>query len=318
MINANKIYVSVVVSVFNEEKVIGEFWKILKNELVHLPHVTATIIWVNDGSRDQSRAIIENIIKERIENINFVSIEFSKNYGHEAAMIAGIDHSNTDAIICMDADLQHPPSVIKDMIHAYLDGNEIVTMVRSKRYDNGFFMNFYSRIFYKIINSISNLKILENASDFFLISKNIAEILKLNYRERNRFLRGYIQNIGFTSKLIQYEAKARFAGSSSYSIRKLLRLAGVAVFSFSNRPLHFSLIVSIIFSIFTVSILLFSVIVYFFGQKPPGGYTTLIVFQSICFTILFILIGILSVYFGKIIEEIRERPIYIAKSIKKS
>lgn len=310
--------VSVVVSIYNEEESLLEFWKSLHDIILELKNVFFEIIFVNDGSSDKSSEVIDSIIGNRENSeIEFVVINFSKNFGHESAMIAGIDVSTKKAIVCLDADSQHPPSCIKDMILKYENGFEIVTMIRKKRDDNGLAKNILSKLFYKLLNKLSDHQFDKNASDFFLISKKIAEILKDNFRERNRFLRGYIQTIGFPKTFVHYRAPSRIGGESSYSLYKLFKLSLIAIFSFSNKPLRISMIVSVIFAVFTTSFMGYSLWVFFFGDKPPTGYTTIIMFQSISFTILFLLIGILSLYFGNSLSEIRKRPIYLIEELIK-
>ncbi len=309
---------SIVVSIFNEEGGLNFFWKELKEALQKLPEINTEVIFVNDGSTDQSAQIIERIVND-VSNatIEFSSITFSKNFGHEAAMIAGVDCATKDALICMDADLQHPPQKIIEMVKTMDSGFDIITMIREKRNDNGAGKNFGSKLFYKLLNSLSDHNFDQNASDYFMISRRIVDILKDNFRERNRFLRGYIQTVGFPKTSLSFVAPSRENGTSNYSFIKLVKLGFNALFSFSNKPLQVSLVVSLIFALFTTSFMLFTLWVYFFGDKPPSGYTSIMIFMSTCFTILFLLIGILSLYFGKSLEEVRQRPIYLIKEYSK-
>jgi dolichol-phosphate mannosyltransferase len=309
--------VDIVVSVYNEKDVLKDFWKSLTNELTKIPEIDFNIIFVNDGSIDNSQIILEELSNQKtLDRVKTGYIQFSRNYGHEAAMIAGIDYSESDVLICLDADLQHPPSLIKEMLERYLYGFDIILMERNKRMDNGIFKNLSSRIFYFIINRLTKNSFNKNSSDFFLISKKVADILKSNFRERNRFIRGYIQIIGFDKSVINYNAPAREKGASSYSTKKLLKLAFNAFYIFSNKLLGISLIVSLLFLLFSIVLIIYSIYQYFWGVTPPSGYTTLILFNSLSFTILFFLLSILSIYFGKIIDEVKDRPIYLVKSQK--
>ncbi len=310
---------ALVVSVYNEEKVIEEFYKTTQEFLSKLNSYDSQLIFVNDGSRDNSQAIIDKIIKQNETSLKIKSIQFSRNFGHEAAMIAGIDYATNDIIICMDSDLQHPPSMIEKMLETYEKGNDIVLMSRTKRHDNGMFKNVMSSLFYKLIDVLSVNKLEKNASDFFLISKDVASILKENYRERNRFLRGFIQVIGFDITTLEFEAPARFAGESNYSFKGLAKLGFTAIFAFSNKPLKISLFFSVLFFLFSLSTIIYSLIMYFWSEdKPPEGYTTIIIFMSIGFTILSIMISILSIYFGRSLDEIRNRPVYLVKKVNES
>lgn len=310
---------SIVVSVFNEQEVLPMFWEELRIQLSQLSDMRFEIIWVNDGSSDGSQAVLDGL--SHAHPFEFAFLEFSKNYGHEAAMIAGVDHATGDAIVCLDADLQHPPSKIPEMVQAYSNGSDIVTMSRKHRDDNGFFKNALSKLFYRMMNGLSDYKFEAGASDFFMISSRVADVLRSNFRERNRFLRGYIQIVGYNRTTIEFDAGARAAGESKYSYGKLASLANIAIFSFSKKPLYLALWMAIIFMVLTSVVTLYSLGVYFFGDRPPSGYTTLIVFMSVCFTILYFLVAILSIYIGKGIEEIKERPIYLlrnARGVKKS
>jgi len=307
--------VSIVVSVYNEEESIASFFDTTTKILSQQNDKNFELIFVNDGSKDKSQEILNTLIeKAGFSNIRFKTIEFSTNFGHEAAMIAGIDYSDADAIICMDADLQHPPEYIEKIINKFEKGYDIVNMVRKKRKDNGFFKNFLSGTFYKIMNKVSDYSFDKNSSDFFGITKQIAEILKTNFRERNRFLRGYIQIIGFNKTTIEFTAPKRFAGESKYSYRRLMSLASIALLSFSKKPLYFALLVSLFFILFTFVISVYSIYMYFWGDNPPSGYTTLIIFMSIGFSLMFVLIAILSLYIGRSYDEIKERPIYLVKN----
>ncbi len=309
--------ISIVVSMFNEEKGILNFWESLSAVLQGLHLTQCEVIWVNDGSHDSTQKIVDQIIEKHNDSrINHTSIEFSKNYGHEAAMIAGIDIATGDAIVCMDSDLQHPPAKIPELLASCNDGNDIVLMTRKRRADLSFVKKAFSSLFYRMINHLSDYDFENNSSDFFLISRRVAEILKTSFRERNRFIRGYIQIIGFPKAAVEYDAPAREFGVSNYSFAKLVKLSFNAIFSFSIKPLQFSVVISIVFIIFTMIVAAFSLVQYFFGSTPPSGYTTIIVFQSVCFSILFLLIAILSIYFGKNLEETRQRPIYLIKKMK--
>lgn len=310
--------ISIVISVFNEAEGLTHFWSDLKSELLQISNHSFEIIWVNDGSADSSQSTINLLLQDSADRITHQSIEFSKNFGHEAAMIAGIDHAKGDAIICLDADLQHPPSKIAELLERYKGGADIVLTERTSRGDNGAFKRVLSKVFYKTINWMSTFRFQENSTDFFLISRKVSRVLRSNFRERNRFIRGFIQTIGFNKSVVHYEAPAREHGTTSYSYRGLLRLAFNAIFAFSNKPLRLSLTVTLIFILMTIILGTYSLGVYFFGEDPPSGYTTIILFLSVSFTILFFLLTILFLYFEKALEEMRQRPIYIIKEKKVS
>lgn len=298
--------ITIVVSVYNEEEMLSLFWKELKKDLQKID-CNYEVIFVNDGSIDNSRNILQTIEKN---DDSVKVINFSRNFGHEAAMIAGIDYSTGDAVICMDSDLQHPPDLIKEMFEEYLKGFDIINMVSTKREDASFVKKITSKLFYRFLNKISKIEIEPNASDFFLISKKIVNILKTDYRERNRFVRGIIQMIGFNKIAISFKVPARAKGKSKYSFIKLLMLSASAIASSSQLPLKISLIAGALFGILSIIVTVFSIIMKFMGN-PFSGYTTIIVLISISFSILFFILGIIGEYLGYLFTEIKKRPIYI-------
>ena len=299
---------SVIVSVFNEEKNLKAFF----DKLVHeIKEIETEIIFVNDGSYDNSLNILNDL---KSQNNNIKIINLSRNFGHEAAMIAGIDNAKGEYILCLDADLQHPPEVIPKMLEKAKLGSDIVFAKRVSREDGGFFKKLLSKLFYKIINKMSPVRFEPNASDFFLISKRIQLILKNDFRERNRFLRGFIQSIGFKTTKVDFVATKRFAGESNYSLLSLMKLSIGAIVAFSKKPLYIGLYLGIIFAVFSFIIGIYSIIMKFAGTTPPG-YTTLIVVISFLFSILFFLIGIIGLYIGFLFEEQKKRPIYIIDKI---
>lgn len=313
----NPLSISLVISLYNEEAGAYRFWTDLRNALTALDKYRFEVIWVNDGSKDGTQEIINRILSENgPANITHQPIEFSRNFGHEAAIIAGIDHAHGDAVLCMDSDGQHPPLQIGPMIRAFEEGNDIVLMERVSRDDNGFIKNILSSAFYRCINLLSAIRFENNATDFFLISSEVAGVLRSNYRERNRFIRGFIQSIGFKSTKLPFEAPARQFGTSNYSLLKLVKLAVNAIFTFSSVPLRISIFFSIAFILLTTLLGGYSLYMYLYGTAPPSGYTTIVLFLSFSFSLLFFTLAILSAYFEKMIQETRSRPVYIIKKRK--
>lgn len=299
--------ISIVVSVFNEQEMLPAFHVEIMRVLGE-KNIDAELIYVNDGSSDASLGILKQLQEE---NKVVKVLSFSRNFGHEAAMIAGIDYAQGDAIICLDADLQHPPLLIPLMLEQFEKGIDIVNMVRETRQDNGWVKNRLSNRFYKIINKLSGQKLEENASDFFLISRKVAQVLKSDYRERNRFLRGFIQIVGFRKTTLSFVAPKREAGISKYPFWKLLVFSVNAVVSFSKFPLYLGIYIGLVFVVFSLFMAAYTLFVYLFGETPPSGYTTMVLFMSTGFSIMFLLIGIIGVYVGYNFDESKRRPIYI-------
>lgn len=310
MMKENCVTCSVIASVYNEEEGIEAFYRELSAVLISLG-ITYEIIFVNDGSRDDSPALLKEIAQqdEKVKVVNF-----SRNFGHEAAMIAGIDHCCGEAVICMDSDLQHPPAMIPAMLQKRAEGFEVVNMVRTERKDAGFFQKMRSKLFYKFINSISSIKLAENASDFFLISRRVCKILQSDFRERTRFLRGIIQIVGFKKTTLDYVAKERTAGKSKYSFMKLLLLSFTAISSFSKFPLQLGIITGLIFVLISIILIIYSLVMWIL-EAPVSGYTTLIVFMSAFAGIQLFITGIIGQYISYIFDETKARPIYIVEDV---
>ena len=300
--------ISIIVSVYNEEEVLFEFYRETIKVLLLIDN-PYEIIFVNDGSMDGSRSILFKIAKDD-ENVKVV--HFSRNFGHEAAMIAGIDHAEGDYLVCMDADLQHPPTLLPEIIRKFEAGFDIINMVRTVNKSAGIIKNITSSVFYKIINRLSDMKLVSNASDFFGISRRVADVLRNSYREKTRFLRGYVQNVGFNTTNIDYEAGKRFAGESKYSIKKLFRFSINTIMTFSNLPLKLGMYAGGMAAFLAIIMMIYTVI-SFLRVGTPSGYATIICLICFMFSVLFFIVGIIGEYLGLILAEIKDRPIYIVE-----
>lgn len=300
--------ISIIVSVYNEEEVLFEFYRETIKVLLLIDN-PYEIIFVNDGSVDGSRGILFKIAKDD-ENVKVV--HFSKNFGHEAAMIAGIDNASGDYLVCMDADLQHPPTLLPEMLRKFESGYDIINMVRTVNKSAGIIKNITSSMFYKVINRLSDIHLVSNASDFFGISKRVADVLRNNYREKTRFLRGYVQNVGFNTVNIEYEARKRYAGESKYSIKKLFRFSMNTIMTFSNLPLKLGIYAGSMAAFLAIIMMIYT-IVSFIRVGTPSGYATTICLICFMFSVLFFIVGIIGEYLGLILSEIKDRPIYIVE-----
>lgn len=302
--------ISVVVSVYNEELVLREFYQETGKILKELPAVwDYELLFVNDGSRDKSLTILRELAAQdpKVKVVNF-----SRNFGHEAAMIAGIDHANGDGIVCMDADLQHPPECIPQIIEKFEEGYEIISMARTRNKSAGWLKNFTSSAFYKVINCLSDVKFQPNASDFFAMNRAAADVLRNNYREKVRFLRGYVQSIGFERAVLEYEARPRFAGESKYSIKSLFKFSINTILCFSDLPLKLGIYSGCATALFGLIVMIYTIWTWFkFGT--PSGYATIVVLISFMFAMLFVIVGIIGEYIAILFAEMKDRPIYIVK-----
>ena len=298
--------ISIVVSVFNEDENLELFWVEL-NEIMKTVDFSIEVVFVNDGSTDNSFEIIEQI-QTKEKNVRI--IQLSRNFGHEAAMLAGIDNCSGEAIICMDADLQHPPKKIIELVDLFGQGYEIVNMVNSRQKNSSKVKKIASSIFYSFINHISSEKLQKNATDFFLISRRVADVIKNEYRERTRFIRGFIQIVGFKRTTIEFSAEKRNSGKSKYSFFKLIFLSAGAIVSFTKIPLYLGLGFGVLCSSGACLVLIYSIIMKMINIVTPG-YTTIVVLMSFLFATQFFLIGIIGIYIGYLFDESKGRPIYI-------
>lgn len=300
---------SVVVSVYNEETALDQFYQETRKVLDKLPW-DWELLFVNDGSTDNSQGILDSLagMDSRIKVISF-----SRNFGHESAMIAGLDYSTGDGVVCMDADLQHPPECLPEIVARMEEGYQVITMIRTSNTSAGFLKNLTSGGFYALINWISDVYFEPNASDFFGISRQVAEVLKKNYRERVRFLRGYVQNVGFRKTSISYEARPRVAGESKYNIRKLLHFAVNTIMCFSNMPLKLGIFAGIFSALIGIGVLVYTLIT---RQGAPSGYATIVVLICFMFAMMFVIIGIIGEYIAVLFNELKDRPIYIVEKVR--
>ena len=301
---------SVVVSVYNEEAALREFYAETKAVLLGLsPAWEYELLFVNDGSADGSYGILKELaaLDKNVRVVNF-----SRNFGHEAAMIAGIDFASGDAVICMDAVLQHPPECIPKILKKMEEGYEVINMVRTRNTSAGLIKNVTSSPFYKLINRMSDVKFEANASDFFAVNAQAAQVLKENYREKIRFLRGYVQSIGFQKTTIEYEARARFAGESKYSLKSLFRFSVNTILCFSDLPLKLGIYTGCIVALFGLAVMVYTIYTWA-KYGAPSGYATIVVLLSFMFAVLFILVGIIGEYIAILFAELKDRPMYIVR-----
>ena len=301
---------SIVCPVYNEEAGLDAFYQSLSRTLEQMG-ITYEMVFVNDGSTDRSLEILR---EKAAADPHVRVLNFARNFGHEAAMIAGIDYSRSEAIICMDSDLQHPTEMIPQMVQRWKEGFDIVNMVRTRREDDKPLHRFFSSLFYKLVNLISDVKLAENASDFFLISKPVAQVLKTDYRERTRFLRGLIQLVGFQRTTMEYVAAPRVAGESKYSFWKLLKLSFSAISSSSKMPLQIGIFAGLFFVLLSILLIIYSLVMWILNT-PVSGYTTLIVFMSAFAGIQLFVTGLIGLYIGYIFDEVKARPIYVVKDV---
>lgn len=303
--------VSIVISIFNEEENLIELYQQLAKYLNPTKNITCEFIFVNDGSTDKSLDILKTLMLKdnRIRIVNLVS-----NKGHEMAMTAGMDYARYDAVLFMDSDLQHPPALIPEMIEAWQKGYDLVMTERIDNRDENFLQKFRGKLFYKILNLLSDTHIPAQSPDFRLIDKKYVDILK-TMRESHRMLRGLISWLRIPNSVtVKFSAPPRFKGKTKYNLKSLFVLALDSIISFSIKPLRlatylglFSSLISVLMGIFFIFDILTS------ADYAYSGYGTII--SSVIFfgSIQLIFLGIIGEYLGRIHIEIKKRPLYIAE-----
>jgi polyisoprenyl-phosphate glycosyltransferase len=301
---------SIVVSIYNEAPCLEQFWDALNCSLT-LNELDAEVIFVDDGSTDGSDLLLKRIAQDHL----YVRvISFSRNFGHEAAMTAGIDYSQGQAVICMDADLQHPPEKIPEMLEAFRQGYEVVTMIRLSHGGIGFIRSLATRAFYGLLNTVSPFRFESNASDFFLISHRVRDLLRDSFRERTRYLRGLIQVVGFRRTSLTFVAPPRVAGQSKYTLWCLMLHSIAALSVSSDLPLRVGTVTGLTVIFFNIIFIIYSITMKILGFTTPG-YTTIVVLIGFLFAIQFFLMGIIGEYIANIFHENKRRPIYIVDKV---
>ena len=303
--------ISIVIPAHNEEGNIFLIHQRIKKVFSELQNYHFEIIFVNDGSRDQTQAKIEELASQ-FEEVKF--IEFSRNFGHQPAVKAGIDRSNANAVISMDADLQHPPELIPDMIKKWEEGFDIVYTIRTYPKEISAFKRKTSSLYYKFLSKISDVNLREGGgSDFRLMDSSVVDVVR-NMNESDIFLRGLSNWMGFRQTGIHFTAGERAFGESSYNLQKMMRFAFTGITAFSVKPLYLAAYLGFIFSAIAVLGYGIYVIHSFVSGTEISGWASLIMTVVFFGGIQLIILGIICIYLGKIFKQVKERPNYIIRS----
>jgi glycosyltransferase involved in cell wall biosynthesis len=305
--------IDIVIPVFNEAGVVEQTNASLCAIIDSLPY-TFTIYYVNDGSTDDTS---ESLVALAKKDKRIQVIELSRNFGHQAALTAGLDASRGDLVITMDCDGQHPPELIPEMVNLFKQGYDVIQGQRSDAVAMGTFKKWTSGGFYKILNLISGTRVLPGAADFRAMSRQAVEALKA-MPEYHRFLRGMIVWMGYRSVILPYREPERVAGKSKYSVGKMIRLASDAIFSFSLMPLYIGLSAGFIFIILAFVQMIYVLVLWLTHQtnRIVPGWSSLMAVLLIASGIIMILLGFIGVYVGYIFQEAKRRPIYLIRRPK--
>ena len=300
--------ISVIVPMYYEEKVAEECYKRLTACLQKLTYYTYEIIIIDDGSKDKTLEILENIASKD-DKVKVIS--FSRNFGHQAAVTAGLKHVSGDAIIIIDADLQDPPELIPQMIQLWEQGNEIIYAKRKKRKGESPFKLLSAKLFYQILNALSDTEIPKDTGDFRLVDKKVVDTIN-NMPEHNKFLRGLFSWVGYKQIPFEYERQERFAGKTKYPLRKMLKLASDGIISFSTKPLKLVGLLGFISIIISILILIYALLSYFLKlNQLSAGWTSLMVAITFFAGVQLLSIWLMSEYIGRIYDETKQRPQFI-------
>ncbi|NWG04919.1 MAG: glycosyltransferase family 2 protein [Syntrophaceae bacterium] len=300
---------SIIVPLFNEEAVIPQFYERLK-KVMDSQDGDYEIIFINDGSTDRS---MEALLKLRQSDPRIKIIEFSRNFGHQIAITAGLDHAQGKAVIVMDGDLQHPPEVIPKLIQKWKEGFELVYTVRKETKDAGYFKNLSASLFYSLINKIGDIQIPKHGADFRLVDRRVLESLKL-MRERSRFMRGLFNWVGYSQTSVEFEADVRYAGVTKYSFKKMIQFALDGITSFSSFPLRISTYFGFMVSVISFLYAAFAIYARLFTDIALPGWTSILVAVLFLGGVQLITIGLLGEYIGRIYNEVKQRPLYIIRN----
>lgn len=308
---SNKIYImnllSIVVPCFNEDESVGIFLEEIQKTL---KDYNFEVIYVNDGSSDNTLKYIKELASK---NSNVKYISFSRNFGKESAIFAGLKYASGDYICLMDADLQHPPKLIPEMLEAVLDeGYDVAAARRVSRKGEPKIKSFFSHRFYKVFNRISDIDMVEGATDYRIMTRQVVDSV-LNLPEYNRFSKGLFQWVGFDTKWIEYENIERIAGESTWSFWGLIKYSIEGLVAFTTLPLSVSTFLGMVFSVIAFIYMLFIIIRYLIYSEAVPGYPTLICSLLLLGGIQLLSIGVLGKYLEKTYFEAKNRPIFIVK-----
>lgn len=307
--NPPAVEISIVIPAFNESQNISAIYQELEN--IFKSHDNKwELIFVDDGSTDNTWSEIERLhgIDRRV-----CGLRLSRNFGHQYALFAGLNAAHGKAIISMDADLQHPPSVIPALISEWRKGNKIVHTIREDPANLPIFKKITSKAFYRVFSYLSGVKLEQGMADFRLIDRQVLTQL-LQFKEEGLFLRGLVQWVGYQSTSISFQCADRFSGVSKYTAYKMLKFAWHGISSFSIVPLRIGIAIGVFTSLLSMYFLLEALYANIFLGTTVPGWTSTIGVLSLLFGILFIFLGLLGEYIGRILVQVRGRPLYLVSS----
>jgi dolichol-phosphate mannosyltransferase len=299
---------SVIIPVFNEQANILAMYQRLQKVTEQL-QVKAEYIFVNDGSRDQSAPVIKGLAGT---DSNVKYIDFSRNFGHQVAVSAGLDACTGEAVVIIDADLQDPPELIVDLYKKMQEGYAVVYAKRRSRTGDGFIKKFTAKLFYRILARITNFEIPVDTGDYRIINRQVTEILK-HMPEQHKYLRGQIAWVGFNQTFVEYDRQERLSGQTGYTYRKMIRFALDGITSFSRFPLKVATIAGFVVSGITFLLMIYTLYSRLILKNYEPGWASLMMTILFIGGVQLIGIGIIGEYIGRVSDNVRGRPLYIVK-----
>lgn len=306
--SSNMKKISVVIPMYNEEEVAKTSYLRIQKVLEELEQYDYEMIFVDDGSKDKTLELLEEIAQNN-ERVKILS--FARNFGHQAAVTAGIRYVTGDAIVIIDADLQDPPELLPEMIALWEEGNEVIYGQRKSRKGESAFKLLTAKMFYNTLNALSDVEIPKDTGDFRLVDRKVIDVIN-SLPEHNKFLRGLFSWVGFKQKAYCYERQERQAGKTKYPFKKMWKLATDGIISFSTKPLKIVGGLGFLTIILSIGILIYSLVSYIFNlNNLAPGWTSIMVAITLFSGVQLLSIWIISEYIARIYDETRNRPEYI-------
>ncbi|WP_231584122.1 glycosyltransferase family 2 protein [Domibacillus indicus] len=304
---------SIIIPVYNEELVLRETYSRVK-AVMEKTDGPYELLFVNDGSRDATIDILRELA---VQDRHVKYLDFSRNFGHQIAITAGMDYAAGSAVVIIDADLQDPPELILDMIEKWKEGYEVVYAKRTKRKGETFFKKQTAKLFYRLLRASTDIDIPLDTGDFRLIDRKVCDQLK-NMKEQSRFVRGLVSWVGFKQTAVEYERDERLAGETKYPLKKMLKFSMDGITSFSYKPLKLASLLGMMLS--AASALAIIIVLYqrLFTDSTIPGWSSLLLTMLFFNGVMLIMLGVIGEYIGRIYDEAKNRPLYILRDSRQN
>lgn len=297
--------ISIVVPVFNEQENIQVFYQEVTKTMEALDY-PFELIFIDDGSTDRTVLMLDQLTQQ---DSRVKAILLARNFGHQVALTCGLDHAVGEAIITMDGDLQHPPELLPILIRKWEEGFEVVQTVRMATEGVSWFKERSSSLFYRLINAMSDIQIVEGGSDFRLLDKKVVQTFQC-FKEKARFIRGIIGDMGYRQAQVEFVAPERFAGQSKFSLKKMIDFALNGITAYSKLPLRFAFYLGLLFGLISFGLTLDVVYIKLFTTEAVPGWATIAASVLLLGGLQLVVMGIIGEYVGRIFEEVKQRPLY--------